>query len=948
MKRDQALSNKPGPYCISYSSFGKRSILFFFLYFLICTYSFSQNSYYIKGSVADSAAGTPLVFATITVFKSNDTSIINYRLTDPQGEFRVPNLPSNTPLRVIISYSGYDVFRKEFELSSTQNFIDFGTIKLNRDIRSLDEVLVFAERPPVIVRNDTIEFNATSFRTLPDALVEDLLKKLPGVTVDRNGNISVNGKIVNRILVDGKEFFGRDVRIATRNLPADVIDKVQVLDDKEQLEEHPYLDPSEIGKVINLKLKKGVKKGWFGKAYAGGGTDSRYELGGIANLFRDTLQLSVIGFSNNINKPGFGLSDLKDIGGFSRSGYSSSMVSSSGGVALDGISFGATGEGIQRSTGAGINMNTELSAKQSLNLRYFFGAMKSEYRSFKDASQFLDDTILHSIESFNKNNKEKYHKFGGTLKWKTGKTTNLTIRPAISLGNNRVNSLAEINTIHNIKGLLSNSENNNNDRIDPDAFSNDIFFRKSFNKAGKTFSINLNYYKANNKKQQLTRATSNYYNGSTMTVTLDQLRKLNTPEDRSLLNLTYQFPISKRSYLQFSNSTTIANYEHDQSSLKKDAGSGKYTIIDPLYTNRIERTSYNNTISATAILTIKKLRLMPKLAYQYQQFKNDFTQPDLGDQTYNYFLPGVALSWNGIFLNYFTAVTEPRISELQLMGDNTNPLYIRSGNPYLKPSKANSIYLTYDKYDQKRLITYRNLFSSIFYRNGTVYQRLVDADGAQSLVPVNANGINSYRGNFGITKQVKMINKWDLTLEANIYSDYMKTKVLVNDKSAVLRNYSFRPSFRYEINIHDKIEFNQEYTIRYNRGKYSDDFFRNNSITTQHLSSELVLRVIGNVVMESFLDYYHNPSTNSQIRENNYIWNASINFLMLKDKRGNLKLTCFDLLDQNRNNTRLITENILVEEQVSTLTRFLMLSFTYNIRNVKTRKVGGKDRLLRF
>jgi hypothetical protein len=231
----------------------------------------------IKGKLVDSLSKNPLGLATVTVFKANDTALITYRLSNPEGEFKVPGLPLNLACRVVISYSGYDAFRKEFTLTDEAP-VDLGNVTMYPSSKSLEEVLVIAERPPVTVRRDTIEFNASSFKTLPTSLVEDLLKKLPGVQVDRDGNITANGRRVNRIMVDGKSFFGDDPKMATRNLPANVIDKIQVTDDKDEAARNSDGDLTNIGQVINLTLKKGVKKGWFGKLYGGGGTTDRYEI----------------------------------------------------------------------------------------------------------------------------------------------------------------------------------------------------------------------------------------------------------------------------------------------------------------------------------------------------------------------------------------------------------------------------------------------------------------------------------------------------------------------------------------------------------------------------------------------------------------------------------------------------------------------------------------------
>jgi Carboxypeptidase regulatory-like domain len=223
-----------------------KNILLVFMCAAMCTTAFSQAT--LKGKLIDSTAKTALGLATVTVFKAADTAIITYRLSNAEGDFKIPGLPFDVHCRVVVSYSGYSGYRKEFTLTSEQPVLDLGNIYLLPATAAMQEVTVFAERPPVIIKKDTVEFNASSFKTLPNALVEDLLKKLPGVQLDKDGNIIVNGKPVNRILVDGKTFFGDDPKMASRNLPSQVIDKVQVTDDKEEMMRNGDDNPNNVGK----------------------------------------------------------------------------------------------------------------------------------------------------------------------------------------------------------------------------------------------------------------------------------------------------------------------------------------------------------------------------------------------------------------------------------------------------------------------------------------------------------------------------------------------------------------------------------------------------------------------------------------------------------------------------------------------------------------------------
>ncbi|WCT13929.1 carboxypeptidase-like regulatory domain-containing protein [Mucilaginibacter jinjuensis] len=245
-----------------------------------------QNTAAIKGTLIDSLDKKPVEFATVAVIDMRDTlsTLIAYTLSNKEGAFALHNIPGGIPVKLLISYVAYQPYRKLFTLKTGEQF-DLGTIGLNS--KQLQEVTIKDERMPVVVRKDTIIFDAEAFKTRPNAVVEDLLKKLPGVEVDNDGNITVMAKKVSKVLVDGREFFPTDIRIATKNLDADLIDKVQVYDDRENDPNH-LIPESQVGKIINLKFKKAIKKSIFGKVYAGAGTNDHYQVGGLANMFRDT------------------------------------------------------------------------------------------------------------------------------------------------------------------------------------------------------------------------------------------------------------------------------------------------------------------------------------------------------------------------------------------------------------------------------------------------------------------------------------------------------------------------------------------------------------------------------------------------------------------------------------------------------------------------------------
>jgi hypothetical protein len=326
-----------------------RCLFLISLIFLIAVYSASAQrrpAGVIRGAVTDSTSGIALESATISVFEVKDSTLLNYTLSDMSGKFQLRSVPVQILYKIIISYNGYRTVAKLFRLDSMQRELKFDTFRLAKSYIELDEVIVTAEKPPVIFKKDTIEFNAGSFNTKTNAVVEDLLKQLPGIEVDKDGNITINGKAVSKITVDGKEFFGNDPLMATRNLPKDIVDKIQVTDNKTKEAIFNKTTDGTEDKAINITLKKDKKSGWFGRASGGYGSKQRYEATANVNYFNGKNQLSFIGNMNNTNR-----------------------VNSGG--RNNNRGNGNNGPGITESGSAGLNFSTEAGKKIKLNGSYF-------------------------------------------------------------------------------------------------------------------------------------------------------------------------------------------------------------------------------------------------------------------------------------------------------------------------------------------------------------------------------------------------------------------------------------------------------------------------------------------------------------------------------------------------------------------------------------------------
>ncbi|RDV13106.1 hypothetical protein DXT99_21035 [Pontibacter diazotrophicus] len=901
----------------------------------------------LGGKVVDESSKEALPYATVSVYNAQDTTLLTFRMSDDDGIFKIPGLPLERRLRVIITMMGYGVYKHEFTLTAPQPALNLGEIKMAVSSNLLSEVLIVAETPPILVRNDTVEFNAASFKTLPTALVEDLLKKLPGVSVDGSGNIMVNGKAVSKILVDGKEFFGSDPKIASRNLPANVIEKVQVMNDPEALRRDPDMPEMNIPQVINLKFKKGIKKGMFGKLYGGAGTDERYEGGGILNMFRDTMQVSVLGYSNNLNRPGFGFEDISRIGGFDRSGFNSVMYRSDGGFALNGISFGGTDEGIQQSSGGGTNFNTVFTNGIKLNLQYFYGGIDSDLNQIINSSQLVEEDTITSRRVRNQFSKSNSHRIGGKLDWKLDSLTDLSMTSNVTIADNRSSQLAFTNTYLNYPELINESNNNQRYNSNTLTLGNNASLSRNFRKKGR----NLNFYGAYEYstllQDQVNNAENLFYRPDPGVTLLNQLRDNDTYSTKFNSSVAYNEPISENISAVFRINSEYFNDKNALHTYDADPETNEYTLLVPGLSNELQRTGWRNYLTSGIRWKIKEVSVQPAVRFTSLDITNTFQKNPTIKQNFFYVFPTLNINWKSLYINYSVNLREPNATDLQPVIDNTNPLFINYGNPELKPTVSNSIYLNYGKYDTKRSLQYS------FYMNGSINndavtrQRTINEFGVQTSRPVNTDGNWQLNSSVRFMKDLKYDNNRQYSLGGSMWAAYTRTLVLFNDIQSFSQTWSLNPTLEAKMNLDDKFEFNQTFTLRHQRSKYEDNAFRNLKFNTRTSRSEIVIRMPKKLVWEATLDYWYNSNMAPGLRNHYSRLNGSVTFLFMKDDRAQLKLSVYDVLDQNLSAYRSIRENIIEDVQTVVLNRYGMLTFTYNIRNFGG-KVGGSNSMFRF
>ncbi len=889
-----------------------------------------------------------LNYATISVFKDADTILSTYKLSDDKGVFKISNLEIGIKYRLVVNAWMYGVLRKEVTINAATPNVNLGNLFLSPKSNTLNEIVVLSERPPVIVRKDTIEFNAESFKTLPSAVVEDLLKKLPGVAIDANGGIMVNGKSVSKILVDGKEFFGGDQQIATKNLPANIIDKVQLSDDPEAKRRDPDIVAGSIPQIINLKLKKAIKSGAFGKIYAGGGPKELFEAGGIMNFFRDTTQVSVLGYGNNVNKPGFSIGDVMRIGGFSRSGVNSTMINSDGGFSLNGISFGgAMNGGLQKSAGGGANFNTLTKKGVKINGKYFLGYSDNFNDTQTDVDQTLGNRRLFTNSQSLQNNVNYSHNFGGRIEANLDSLTKLTIEPNISIGIANSDGTLVTSTFNN--NLQRESDGNNISRSKGRSHEYNISANlwKDFKKKGRSLNLTLNFSQRDNLSDNFNTNETNFYLPQNPTVLLDQLRDNNITNFNININGNYSEPLSKTLTLSIASSANYLDNENALVTFFRNPNNQAYDIAIPNLSETVIQSGYktNNRVSLRWAVT-KDLNIQPGFVFNTIDLKNEFTNNLNFDQHFNFFAPQLTIRYKNLNFSYSPSFREADVRYLQPIANNTNQFYIQNGNSNLRPSKTHQVNMNLYKYDTQKALSYNLYLGGSVQNDGVIMSRVIGDGGVQTVTPINQDGIWQFHSNGNISKDFKSTKK-QFTVSTGYWGNYNKSYVIVNNIISESKIINGGPRIGARINLSDKFEFGETYSFGFNKSFYTDKFFRNLNYYNHGSDTELIVRIPKKVVWETNYRLQYNTQTLNGQNNTISFWNAAVTTLFMKNDRLQLKLSVNDILNTNNRRYVYITENTARDLRTNNIGRHGLLTLTYNIQNFGG-KVGGKDTMFRF
>lgn len=925
----------------------KKRVLLSFIVLMTIVFPALAQKRQINGRLTDSTSSEGLPNAAVALMQLPDSSITTSTVSDAKGVFSITSAPVGNYL-LVVSYMGYRQFTRKISLKDTTGVVDLGAIAMRRKGLDLDEVEIINVVPPIVIKEDTVEFNAGSFKTRENALVEDLLKKLPGVQVDKDGKITANGQEVKKVLVDGKPFFGNDPKMATRNLPAEIMDKIQLIDQKSDQAQFTGIDDGEREKAINLVIKSDRRKGVFGRGTAGYGTDDRFTLNANINSFRQTKQFSLIAGGNNLGSTGFTFND-----GFGFGGGGGGRGGGRGGGGGGGGGGGMGGNGLMRAWNGGINFSDEFSKKLRFSGSYQYSNVDREtertsQRTNKpkpDSTSYLDrnNSSLSGNESHNLNMRVEYdidsfHSvvFTPTLTYSTGDNYSQTRNTTYT---------SEQDTVNN--GRTFNRSTGTNPNL-----NGNLLFRKKFDKKGRTFSTNISFGFNSDEREAINQSQTMYRDrsGSSYIDSIDQ-KVLQDNSSRNLgVRLSYTEPLPNDRFLELNYGYQNNFSKTDRKTYDKNKFGNVYDQLDDSLTNAFDNTYSNHQVG----LNVKTQRLRYNytvgLGMQFNNLNsNNITKDSAIHQSTVNFAPVASFNYNfsrerRLRFSYRGQTQQPSLEQLQPVPDNSNPLYIRLGNPDLKPSFSNNLSINYNNFNP---VTYRTFFvngGGSFVINQIENATTLSKDGKQYTQPVNVNG--SYNLNadvvngFSLSHTQEIQASLNFSTAASFRHDVSYLNSLKNFTNTITASQGVNLMYAYK----DLFDISASGRVNYNTARFSTDNTSNYNYLDYNASLDFNVNLPLGFSIGADGDFTANTGRAEGYNLSYTMINAFAQKSMFKKKQGLIKVQVFDLLKQNVSISRTIDQYYIEDSQSLVQQQYFMVSFTYFLNRFGGRgQRGNRD-----
>ena len=898
-----------------------------------------QNNYSVKGTVSDTVEKVKLVTSAVSILQSNDSILVKFSYVKADGSFMLNGLPRGQYI-LLVSYPDYADYAESFRLDSANPSHDFSNISMTPKSRLLQEVIVKGEASQMKIKGDTTEFNARAFVIQPNAKVEDLLKQLPGITIDKDGKITAEGQTVTKVLIDGEEFFGDDPTLVTRNIRADMVDKIQLYDKKSDQAAFNGVDDGRTQKTINVKLKSDKNQGVFGKVQAGDGLEGIYQGEALFNYFQNKKKFSVYGTIGNNGKVGIGWEDEQKYGtgdqlNVTDNGISVNTQSSED---LDIFSGIYSGQGFPLAQTGGVHFDNKWDRdKQSVNSNYKIGSLIIDGLNEVLTQNNLPNYILSSSSSQNYHNSMFRQKASLVYQIKLDSSSDLKIAVDGTLKHIITNSyfIAE-DTLNG--ALINNNIRQLTNTADQGAFNGSAFYTRKFSKPGRTMSFLLTDAYSQSKAYGYLKSKINFYDQAEVvdsTQLIDQYKTNNLQSNILNMNLTYSEPFTQTLTLVLNYGVGLNIAGADRNTFNASS-QGKYDLlVDSLSSNY----SFNQFLNhAGAIFNYKKDKVNFNFGTRVtdDQFHQlDVTTGQKSDRTFFEWAPQARFQYRftqqkSFSFNYNGTTTQPTLAQLQPVATNNDPLNIILGNPLLTPAFTNTFGVNYREYNvlTSKYFGLYGSYSAIF--NPIVNHINYNTSGQSVSQYFNMPGraATYYNGGIDYSRKFEKLAGYNVGfgfgVNGNTAYNYS------NDSLNMSKNVVFNPSLRISKYKEKKIELGFSGGPTYTIGQTSLQPDINNNGWGARGNLDGTIYLPAKFQVGTYSSYQYNAATSSFHSDFSQLL---LNVFIIKTfgKKNNLMVELWgnDLLNQNSGFSRYAQANIITQTTYNTLKRYFMLTINY-------------------
>lgn len=947
--------------------------LSFFLCCISLPASAQDSSYTISGFVFEQDTSEPIPGVNVFLVSRADTTVQAGGVTNEKGVFRF-ELPIDGAYAASFSFVGFETVYQPINITGRYTYV--GTIYLSPAVEALENIIVEDVQERVVIRGDTTEFNADAFKVNPDANAADLIAKMPGIVVE-DGTVQAQGEDVQRVLVDGREFFGNDPNAALQNLPAEIIERIQVFDRMSDQSQFTGFDDGNSERTINIVTRTGMSNGQFGKVYGGYGSETRYLTGGNLNLFNGEQRISIIGLSNNVNQQNFTNEDLLGVigntrqrggGGFRRGGPGGGPGGGGRGGAGGG-GFGGGGRpggfglrsdpsnflvgnqsGINQTSSVGVNYTDTWGEAMEITGSYFFNSSDNQSDVRLDREYFLTDLETQLYNETNNAQSDNFnHRLNARMRYTIDESNSIIFTPRVSFQKNEaLSNLAGINSLVGGAFLSANTNDYLSDNTGYTASGN-LLYRHQFAKRGRTISANFGLGLNERDGESSLFSSNEFFDTVDSLLVVDQLT---TNEQRGTTystSLAYTEPLGQ-GQLMINYRPSISNSDADRRANQID-DTGEYSILDPVLSNVFE----SKTVRHRAGVNYMVRRPTGMISFGVDVQDESLT----GDQTFPVQF-GVSRSFQSVLpramymfrngraksfrLFYRTQTDTPSITQLQNVIDNTNPLQLSSGNPNLKQSFTHMFVARYNVTDAesgrvfmgfaslRQTNNYIGTSSLIALADTMLAPGVVLAQGSQFSSPENMDGYWNARTFFTLGLPAGPL-KSNLNLNAGY--NYSKTPGIINGVENLSDIHGVNAGMVLASNISERVDFTLSYSLNYNSVANSVYPELDANYLFHRASAKVNLLFGKSWVFDTNLNLLQYSGLGDAFDQNNLVWNAGIGYKFLKGNGGEVKLIVADILNQNNSISRTINEFYVEDNASNVLERYVLLNFTYKLRNFR-------------